>query len=224
MPALEAAWQAEERATAARAPAPAGLDTLRLALWQAGDNKAARLRAAAVPYGRVASPLAGLYYLGEAHAHVRWRDFVAGSSIPAASANAPGGDEAAFDPGALGSELAALEDATVAAFARDPTAPTMVPVSARLKEARELFESGALAGAALATLEARLVLSRRLEAPAPGMSAAGTASPPADAGTAGGSSLRALFAAVAAEDADPATAALVARDVLPLHDRLGRNP
>ena len=229
---LEAAWKVEGGGAAASTPATDS--TLHLALWQAAANKAEKLFAAALPYGRAAGPPAGLYYLGEALAYRSFRDLVARAAPPAA----PGGTtEPAVDAVALEAALVELEEATVAAFARDPAAPTMVAVSARLKEARELFEAEALAGAALTTLEARLALSRRLRDPAafgaatPGSPAA---APPAAAdataeaaapplGSDGGSSLRALYLAAAAEDAVPGTASLVRDDVLPLHDRLLRS-
>jgi hypothetical protein len=229
LPRLEAAWKGEGGA-AAPAP-PATGSRLHLALWQAAANKAEKLHAAAMPYGRAAGPSAGLYYLGEAVAHRRFRDLVA-RAAPPASPDATA--EPAVDAAALEGALVELEEATVAAFARDPAAPTMVAVSARLKEARELFEAKALAGAALTTLEARLALSRRLADPAAfGAPATGSAAPPPGDGAApaaapilgsdGGSSLRALFLAAAAEDPAPGTASLVRDDVLPLHDRLLRS-
>jgi hypothetical protein len=227
---LEAAWKGEGVAAAPSAPATAS--TLHLALWQAEANKAEKLYAAALPYGRAAGPPAGLYYLGEALAYRRFRDLVARAAPPAEPRAAA---EPAVDAAALEGALIELEEATVAAFSRDPAAPTMVAVSARLKEARELLEANALAGAALTTLEARLALSRRLRDPAafgapaaPGSDApraAGAAEPTAAPrrGSDGGSSLRALYLAAAAEDDAPGTASLVRDDVLPLHDRLLRS-
>jgi hypothetical protein len=49
---------------------------------------------------------------------------------------------------ALRDALEALERETVAAFAVDPASPAMIPVSARLKEARELLERSSLDAAA----------------------------------------------------------------------------
>ena len=45
-------------------------------------------------------------------------------------------------------------------FDKDPAAPAMIGVSVRLKEARELFDRGSLAGATLLLLEARLSYGR----------------------------------------------------------------
>lgn len=226
---LEAAWKGEGVAAAPSPPATGS--TLHLALWQAAANKSEKLYAAALPYGRAAGPPAGLYYLGEALAYRRFRDLVARAAPPAEPDAAA---EPAVDAAALEGALVELEETTVAAFARDPAAPTMVAVSARLKEARELFEANALAGAALTTLEARLALSRRLRDPAAfgAPAAPGSGAPPvagaADPAAAprrsdGGSSLRALYLAAAAEDDAPGTASLVRDDVLPLHDRLLRS-
>ena len=228
--ALEAAARSTPATDAGVTAAPAGTPTLHLALREAAGNKAERLHAAALPYGRAAGALSGVYYLGEANAY---RSFGELAARIGARSPAPAAPEPAVDAAALESALAELESGTVTAFAKDPGSQTMIGVSARLKEARELLERGALAGAALTTLEARLGLTRRLEpqpaadaasrtppAPAP---APAVAAPHAAGQGAAGSSLRALYVALAAEDSDPATARLVHRDVLPLHDRLLRS-
>jgi hypothetical protein len=46
-------------------------------------------------------------------------------------------------------------------FAGDITSPNAIPVSVRLKEARELLGAGRVDGAALLALEARITMSRR---------------------------------------------------------------
>jgi hypothetical protein len=213
------------REAPAFAPAAAGaeLSGLHLGLYEAAQNRAERLYAAALPYGRIAGPLSGLYYLGEARAHLAYRDLVARMAPRSGAAPAhPTAEETS-----LRAALDRLDGETVAAFAREPGATTMIGVSARLKEAHELLDSGRLAAATLAVLESRLGLSRRLAAGAPATdpvtALTETVSPPARP-AAVGSSLRDLYLAMAAEEEDPTVVRLIRRDVLPLHDALLGSP
>ncbi len=57
--------------------------------------------------------------------------------------------------------LESLERDTLAFFGGDVTNQAVVPVSVRLKEARELLDAGRLDGATLLLVEARAALSRR---------------------------------------------------------------
>jgi hypothetical protein len=217
---LEALSRREGAAHAevAAAAKPALRSALHRALHDAAQNRAARLYAAALPYGRVAGPSSGLYYLGEARAHLLYGDLVARRG--AAGRNPPA--EPPPDADALGATLARLDEETVAAFGRDPGAPTMIAVSARLKEAHELLDGGRLPAAMLTVLEGRLALSRRLAGPSSdeGGAAAAAEVTSATAPAAQRSSLRDLFVAMAEAESDPATARLIRRDVLPLHDSL----
>lgn len=162
---LEALWQERgRRFKAAARPVPEA--PLLAALTQAAENRAEKLYRAALPYGRVDSPESGLYYLGEAEAQMSFRDFVSSLSLPA-------GDEKALDAAALQAALESLEGEALAGFAADPAAQSLNGVSARLKEARELFERGSREGAALALLESRMEISRlRKAGGSPGGSAA----------------------------------------------------
>jgi chorismate mutase len=99
----------------------------------------------------------------------------------------------------------------------------MIPVSARLKEARELLDRGSLDGAALAVLESRLGLSRRVVASRSTPPLATTqreSEAPAE-----GSVLALLRFLEAEPNAPEGTAALVRSDVVPLYAALyGRQP
>jgi hypothetical protein len=85
-------------------------------------------------------------------------------------------------------------------------------VSARLKESRELLESGRLRGATLAILESRLGLSRRRGVPPPSTSSRANAH-----GT-----LADLVLAIEAEE-DAPKPSFVRSDVLPLYTSLMRS-
>ena len=158
---LEALWKERGKRFAAR-PASEALQAppLLTALTQAAENRAEKLYRAALPYGRVDSPASGLHYLAEAEALMSFRDFISALDLPAE-------DETTLNPKALQAALERIEAETLQGFAADPVAPTMVGVSAHLKEARELFERGSLEGAALELLESRLELDRRHGAGAP---------------------------------------------------------
>jgi hypothetical protein len=195
---FEELWKAEEpRFTGAVHELPAA--PLLAGLAQAAENYGGKMYRAALPYGKASGPPNGLYYLAEAEGNLRFRDFVASLSLPEGDATAP-------DAGALQSALEGLENEMLTAFAADPGAQTMIPVSAKLKEARELVERDSRYGAALTLLECRLELSRRHPAPA---SQAGT---PAQTEAAPEGSLLAPFLALAGDD----TARIVRSDVVPL--------
>ena len=112
----------------------------------------------------------------------------------------------------------------------------MIPVSARLKEARELYERSSLDAAALVLLESRLGLSRRLadarDAAKSGAASTHAAAPPPTASTAEVAgldapegSVRRLIAELAREPNMPAnTAVVIPIDVLPLYRTLYRSP
>jgi hypothetical protein len=209
---LEALWRGQAQRFEVD-PAPVGGPPLLVALTQRSANRAAKLYRAALPYGRVSSPLDGLYYLGEALGELRFSNFVASLLTPERDVfHGPAADDAAV-AGALDS----LESEMVEAFAADPGSPTMVPVSARLKEARELLESGRLEPAALVLLESRFVLSRRAKAAPADPGPAGA--PPARSAV-GGWSLVAPFLGMAETEQDREIARLVHAEILPFHASL----
>jgi hypothetical protein len=127
-------------------------------LVQRAANRAEKHYWAALPYGRADSPASGLYYLGEAEAQRSFGDFVSTLDLPAGK---PPEGETALDPGALQAALEGLEGEIGKSFAADPSTQSLNGLSARLKEARELFERGSREGAALALLECRLELNRQ---------------------------------------------------------------
>ncbi|MES1211625.1 MAG: hypothetical protein ABUL63_04765, partial [Acidobacteriota bacterium] len=146
---LEALWK--ERGPRFKAMVPAA--PLLAALAQRAANRAEKHYRAALPYGRAESPASGLYYLGEAEAQRSFGDFVATLDLPVEG-------DAGLDPGALQAALEGLEGEIGKSFAADPATQSLNGVSARLKEARELFERGSREGAALALLECRLEINR----------------------------------------------------------------
>ena len=131
---------------------PADAPLLHAALVEQASNKAEKLYRASLPYGKADGPFSGVYYLGEAHATAAFGRFVA--SLGVQSAEEP--------PRASAVEKAidGLETDMLRVFDKDPTASAMIGCSVRLKEARELFERGSLAGATLLLLEARLSYGR----------------------------------------------------------------
>jgi hypothetical protein len=199
---FEQLWKAEQpRFMGATRSLPAA--PLLAGLAQSAENYGEKMDRAALPYGKASGPPNGLYYLAEAEGNLRFRDFVASLSLPLPAGN----DAEAPDVGALQTALEGLENEMLTAFAADPGAPTMIPVSAKLKEARELLERGSRYGAALTLLECRLELSRRRPAPA---SQDGTPAQPEEG------SLIAPFLAMAAADSDGTTARIIRSDVVPL--------
>jgi hypothetical protein len=125
---------------------------LQRALAESSRNRADKLFRASLPYAKVSSPFAGVYYLAEAEGNRRFAEFVV--SLP--------GKQREPSPRVARVEAAlqSLEAETLVAFGSDPTAPKMIPVSAKLKEAREQLAHGFVDGAALSLLEARMRFSR----------------------------------------------------------------
>jgi hypothetical protein len=143
----------ERRAAFERKPAPVQGPLMHRALAEAATNRAQKLFHASLPYAKVSSPFAGVYYLAEAEGNRRFAELV--SSLPVVDSDAP-------PPRAdrVEAALQALEQETLNTFAGEPTAPKMIPVSAKLKESRELLDQKLVSGAALSLLEARVRYSR----------------------------------------------------------------
>ena len=148
---FEALWNREKPRFAGTLPAHP--DALRSGLIEAAGNRADRLSAASLPYGRVTSPVNGVYYLAEATANQGFAAFVA--ALPAS-----GQEERRPSLKTLTAAANDLETETIEFFAADPTNRAAIPVSAKLKEARELIAASAIDGATLTLLEARLALAR----------------------------------------------------------------
>ena len=142
------------RASIEKPLAPISGPALQVALRQIVANRAQKLLRASVPFGKAASPANGLFYIGEAEGNRRFRDFI--ETLPFGT-----GGEPRPNAGALRADLAKLDTAALAAFEEDPAGRSAVPLSARLKESRELLDRGMLEGAALTMLEAQIDLSRR---------------------------------------------------------------
>jgi len=156
---LEALWKERGprfKAVPGPIPHPSAAPLL-AALAQRAANRAEKHYRAALPYGRADSPASGLYYLGEAEAQRSFGDFVSTLDLPVEAVE---GTAAAVDPGALQAALEGLEGEIGKSFAADPATQSLNGLSARLKEARELFERGSREGAALALLECRLEINR----------------------------------------------------------------
>ncbi|MEA2465858.1 MAG: hypothetical protein QOJ98_3605 [Acidobacteriota bacterium] len=142
----------ERRAVFDRPVASVRGPLLQRALVESSRNRADKLFRASLPYAKVSSPFAGVYYLAEAEGNRRFAEFVA--SLPGTK----GGPSPRADR--VEAALRSLEGETLVAFGSDPTAPKMIPVSAKLKEAREQLAHGFVDGAALSLLEARMRFSR----------------------------------------------------------------
>ena len=143
---LTKVWN-ERRAAFERKPEPVRAPLLQRALVESSRNRAEKLFRASLPYAKVSSPFAGVYYLAEAEGNRRFAEFVA--SLPRKERGpSPRKDR-------VEAALQKLEGETLVTFGSDPTAPKMIPVSAKLKEAREQLDGGAIDGAALSLLEAR---------------------------------------------------------------------
>lgn len=179
---------------------------LQAALRQAADNRAQKLFHASLPYGKVSSPLYGLYYLAEAEGNLRFRDFVESLSLGDADSTTPKSVE-------LEGAYKALEAETLQFFAADPASGASIPVSARLKEARELIDQKTNEAATLALLETRLTLSRR--------QASKNAEPPAVQKQTV-DTLLALWRDMAQEE-EADVARYIRRDVIPLYNAFVRS-
>jgi hypothetical protein len=198
------------------APAPSSFDTVRPAAIRAVAEAAWRqvrvYYEASLEYGRNTMPDSGLYYVGVAQAQ---HDLVALCRSLASPAS--GGPPALRS---LQPELDALESDVLAAY-RPPASierhTEFIRLSAIIKEARELDGAGLRYGALLRYLQAALRFAPLRAQPAPANGAAVKEAlgrfrvrfdgPSAD------HSLARLFMEQA--EADPATAAAVADDVLP---------
>jgi hypothetical protein len=147
--ALNALWSSQRERFVSAAPELHGPLLIR-ALEESAQNRAQKLYRASLPYGKSSSPFSGLFYFAEAEANLRFRDFLttlAGSTTGTH-----------VQKGVLQAELETLERETLTKFQGDPSGRTTIRVSARLKEARELYERNFLDGAALALVESRSYL------------------------------------------------------------------
>ena len=126
---------------------------LERALAQSSATRADRYFEASLSYSKATNPLNGLYYLGEASANREFREFVRDLGSGAA--------EKTPTASQIASTLDALEIATLDFFSTRITTPDAIPVSARLKEARELLRAGRNEGAMLMAIEANIVLMDR---------------------------------------------------------------
>jgi hypothetical protein len=190
-----ALWKARPVAPIAT---PADAPLLHAALIESASNRSEKLYRASLPYGKASGPFSGVYYLGEAHGTAAFGRFVA--SLGVKDAEEP--PKAAV----LDKAMAGLETDMLRVFEKDPAAPAMIGVSVRLKEARELFDRGSLAGATLLLLEARLSYGRNT-APEVGADVKAPADLPKDS-----------MAELWRTSDNP----LVVRDVLPLYVALRR--
>jgi hypothetical protein len=216
---FEQLWK-QEAPRLAPQPAAEGAGALLAAFAGQSQNHAEKLYAAAVPYARVTSPSAGVYYLGEALAELRFRDFVL-SLVPAA----PARSEPRADLGRVRAALDATETLMLAAFARDRMSPAMIPVSSALEEARQLLDRGDGEATALVIFETRLSLAMQ-EAPAAATrSSRAVAPPPPPAASAVDGSLGSLLVGMATDPSvDPAVRSAASGDVLPLYRSIFGSP
>lgn len=151
---FDALWSKERPGFEGIAPQPTG-NVLERALIESASSRADRLFAASRPYAKASSPFSGVYYLGEADANRRFADFVRNGGTPGARI------EKSPTHARMISALDALEHSMLDFFNGDVTSPNAIPVSVRLKEARELLAAGRVDGAALLAIEARLTMTRR---------------------------------------------------------------
>ena len=159
----------ERRAAFERPVEPLRGPLLQRALAESSRNRAEKLFRARLPYAKVSSPFAGVYYLAEAEGNRHFAEFV--ESLPGRKRGAsPRADR-------VEAALRTLEQETLAAFGGDPTAPKMIPVSAKLKEAREQLDRGFVDGAALSLVEARRQFNRGKDDTLPASLAALAAEP-----------------------------------------------
>lgn len=145
-------WEANRVRFAAKPPQARGTLVER-ALIESATTRADRLYRASLPYAKASAPWSGVYYLGEAEANLRFREFVL-SIAHDSTEKSPSRERVA----ALLDDLNAI---TLKHFAADVTNQQLVPVSVRIKEARELLDANRVDGAALLAVEARAALSRR---------------------------------------------------------------
>lgn len=211
---FEQLWKQEAPLVAPATP-PASAGALLAAFAQSSQNQADKLYAAAVPYAKATSPAAGVYYLGEALAELRFRDFVLvlARATPARTERRP-------DATRLRAALDDTETAMLRVFARDRMSPAMIPVSSTLEEARQQLERGDGEATAMTIFSARLALAA--QGADLGPSAATAASV---AAVAADGSLRSLLDAMASDPSvDPAVRKAAAADVLPLYQTIFGSP
>jgi hypothetical protein len=204
--AFEALWKRERGRFDDHASAHNRL--LHGALAQAARNRAGKLYHASLPYARVAQPWSGVYYLGEAAANQRFAEFIDSLSSDEA------GVEARPALAALHSAADAIDRGMLEFFEGDPTNRAAIPVSAKMKELRELLSAGAVDGATLLLLETRLELSRRQG------DTTDHAGRIARAPTAPDDSMETLWRALAASDEK--SAPMIYADVLPMYEKVMR--
>lgn len=202
---FERLWNGKRSAFDPR-PDREGGSLLQRALTQGAANRGEKLFRASLPYAKVDSPLSGLYYVSEAEGNRKFREWVEALAAPDESSKAPSERD-------LSAALNALDTETLALFEQDPVSRNPIPVSAKLKEAREMLESGRLEGATLALIESRLGLTRRQGIPA---------AVPALAVEEPRESFDALLRAMTAEGDDETSRAMRA-GVLPLYASLRRS-
>lgn len=154
--AFESLWRAASPNANSQAK-PSGT-FVRRALVESSDTRSERLHAASLPYAKADSPAAGVYYLGQSEGNRKFGEFV--RSLSAAPRNG-GPDEKSPTAARVTAAIGAIERETLAIFGADVTTQQLVPVSVRMKEARELLAAGHVDGAALLAVEARLSLLRR---------------------------------------------------------------
>ena len=151
--AFQALWEEGSRTDRGARKEDGGNNATR-GLIEISVNRHRRLREASVAYARISSPQSGLYYLAEAEGHRLFAERI--QSLPIASRR----DRALPAQAAVASGLEELEVRTLELFGKDRTSRAAVPISAKLKEARELLDDGAVAGALVVLVEARLLLGR----------------------------------------------------------------
>ncbi len=145
--ALRTLWT-EKRARFETPPVEVLGPLLNRAMAENAYNRAQKLYRASLPYGKSSEPLSGLFYLAEAEGNLRFRDFLV--SLPVLENSSTHAQSSVIQ-----TELEKLESETLKMFQGDPSGRTTIRTSARLKEARELFERKFVDGAALALVEAR---------------------------------------------------------------------
>jgi len=151
---FEKLWRAR-RARFEAKPAAARGTLMQRGLAESATTRAERLFRASLPYAKASAPWSGVYYLGEAEGNLRFRAFVETLATDAGAVERTPSREG------VRAMLEDLERAMLAFFAGDVTNRNAIPVSVRVKEARELLDAGRLAGAAFLAVEARAALSRR---------------------------------------------------------------
>lgn len=150
---FEQVWAGSSGSYSDEADLP-GAPILQRALVESSLSKARVLREASLAYGRVTSPLNGLYYLAEAEGNRQYAGLVKRMRLPADRHESLQPTEGAVARGVNEVERQALE-----IFERDPEQKTAVPISAALKQARELLDRGFTQGAALILLESRMMVA-----------------------------------------------------------------